>query len=177
MTDLSKLAETMTRGLLGAVSRKLRHTLAEPPQQAALRRCYRAGLAALLPADDPRHEEYLPVWQAFFALSPVQVALAQIWRGQEPDLESLIELFTEEVEGCDLPSFDIETGLARLIEAFRRAVAQESDLREFLSTPHRPRRPPPPDLAQTGYAGDGDDEKTGSGDISARDIDTHGETW
>jgi formylglycine-generating enzyme required for sulfatase activity len=131
---LANLASDLTLGVLGVLSKKVSEAIKGTPREQALRRCYQAGSAALLPEDDPLQKIYLPRFQEFFAQPANQVELAELVKGREPNLTRLAEAFTETVEGQNLPPFPFSARLAAFVEAFLQVAEQEPELAETIQT-------------------------------------------
>ncbi len=131
---ITTVAAELTVGVLGALGKRLRDSIEGTPREQALRRCYQAATAALLPPEEAPSEVYRPLLQEFLAEPSVRVELAQLVRGNSPDQTRLVEAFADTVFGLDLPPFDFPARLAAAVEAFLQVAEQEPELAELIQT-------------------------------------------
>ena len=117
-------AANVTSNILQVLGKRWSQDLAATPRQQALERCYQAALAALVPDDGLHQALYQPLLEAFISDPAVIAELAKLVRGRTPDLETLVDSFTEVTAGHTLPPMDVATpgGECRSVCASRGAA-------------------------------------------------------
>jgi formylglycine-generating enzyme required for sulfatase activity len=131
---LANLGSDLTLEVLKALRRRAEEFVQGTPKYQALKRCYGAAEAVLLPPGDPLFETYHPLLQAFLAEPQVAAELAKLVKGRSPDVPQLVELFTDVSHGRGLPPIDIEARLAAAIEAFLQMAEAEEALQGAIRT-------------------------------------------
>ena len=133
---LAGAAANVSSNILQVLGKRFSQDLVATPRQQALERCYHAALAALVPDDDLHQALYQPLLEAFIRDPAVIAELAKLVRGRTPDLETLIDSFTEVTAGHTLPPLNVKARLAASVEAFVQVAEQESALATIMQMAH-----------------------------------------
>lgn len=130
----ANVASALTMATLGLTRKSLRQAILGTPKEEALRRCYQAAAEALLPQSDPLRPVYAAPLRDFLNEQLSSAEFAKLIRGQEPDLDTLVEAFEDEMAGQELPPFDFQTRIAEFVQTFLLAAEQETALAETIRT-------------------------------------------
>lgn len=128
------LTAELTAGVLKIAGRRIKEVIMGTPAEQTLLRCFQAAVAAIMPADDPARDAYARDFEDFLCQPLVQAELAKMLRGRRPNELILMEAFSEEMQGKDMPPFDFQARLGDFVEAFLLAVEHAPELREAIQS-------------------------------------------
>ena len=130
----ANLGSDLTLTILERLGRKASQFAHGTPQYQALKRCYAAAEAALLPPDDSLFDTFQPILQTVLADPIVAAELSKLAKGRQPDRLTIIEQFEEAIYDRDLPDFDFSSRINAAIAAFLAVAEQEADLQGTIQT-------------------------------------------
>ncbi|GIK38024.1 MAG: hypothetical protein BroJett011_18570 [Chloroflexota bacterium] len=131
---LANLGSDLTGSVLGVLGRKAKEFAQGTPRYQALKRCYTAAEAVLLPLDDPLADTYQPHLAEFLADRVVASEFSKLTKGRSPDLETIGEAWAEFAIERDLPVLDLTDRLKAAAKAFLEVAEQEPELQGAIQT-------------------------------------------